>query len=273
VSELSRTGAKILSYSRVGAQLLQANINGMPLLYLSSSSDNAQHTLRGGIPVLFPQFADRGPLKKHGFARDLSWLLLEESYHADGKILVFQLQLQEGDQPDWPHSAKLVLTTQLTPNALKMYLQVRNLGSTQFAWTGGMHPYLHTADLRESQLFGLQGTVVQDRYDPSRTTETKSAITWNGDEFERLYDSQARLRLQTPSHAIELSMTGFDQWMVWNPGATGAQALKDLPDQDWKRFVCIEPVRVSRPSVLRPGEMFEGGLEMVVHADSKTAVS
>jgi glucose-6-phosphate 1-epimerase len=52
--------------------------------------------------------------------------------------------------------------------------------------------------------------------------------------------------------------------MVWNPGVIGAQALKDLPDKDWKHFVCIEPVRLSRPSVLQPGEVFEGSLEMVV---------
>ena len=244
----------------------------MPLLYLSPLSGDAQHSLRGGIPVLFPQFANHGPLKKHGFARDMPWLLLEDNTHADGHRLVFQLKIQQGDCPDWPHSANLVLTTQLTPNALKIYLQVRNSGSTQFVWTGGFHPYLYTDDLCASQLLGLQGTFVQDRYDQSRTTETQSAVSWNGDEFERLYDSQAQLRLQTPTHTIQLSMTGFDQWMVWSPGITGAQALKDLPHQDWKRFVCIEPVRVNRPSMLQPGEVFEGGLGMVVDTNSETAI-
>lgn len=256
----------MLSYSKLGAQILQASINGRELLYLSSLSSGAQHSLRGGIPVLFPQFADRGPLKKHGFARDLPWQLVKESIHTNGQSLVFELQIQQGDQFDWPYSAKLVLTAQLMLNALKMHLQVCNSGSTHFAWTGGLHPYICLADLCASQLLGLHGSSVQDRYHPDRTTETDAAVSWNGDEFERLYDSTARLQLKTPSHTIQLSMTGFDQWMVWNPGVTGTQALKDLPDQDWKQFVCIEPVRVSRPSVLQPGEIFEGSLEMVVHA-------
>ena len=39
-----------------------------------------------------------------------------------------------------------------------------------------------------------------------------------------------------------------------HPGKAGAQALNDLPNDDWQRFVCIEPVRVSRPCVLQPGE-------------------
>lgn len=256
----------MLSYSKLGAQVLQASINGWQLLYLSPLANDVQQTVRGGIPVLFPQFADRGPLKKHGFARDLQWQLLDEGTHTNGQSLVFKLQIQQGDQFDWPNSAKLVLAAQLMPNALRVHLQVCNSGSTQFAWTGGLHPYICLADLRTSQLLGLHGTSVQDRYDPDRTTETDAAVSWNGDEFERLYDSQAQLLLQTPSHTIQLSMTGFDQWMVWNPGVIGAQALKDLPDLDWKRFVCVEPVRVSRPSVLQPGEVFEGGLEMVVHA-------
>lgn len=164
-----------------------------------------------------------------------------------------------------------MLTAQLTPNALHMHLQVRNTGHTTFAWTGGLHPYWATADLCASQLLGLQGAAVQDRYTPHKTTQTEAAVSWQGDEFECLYDTQAPLQLQTPTHTLQLSMTGFDQWMVWNPRKAGAQALNDLPNDDWQRFVCIEPVRVTRPSVLQPGEGFEGGLSVVVQANSTAA--
>jgi glucose-6-phosphate 1-epimerase len=258
----------MLSYSKLGAHVLQASINDRQLLYLSPLPNDAQHAVRGGIPVLFPQFANHGPHKKHGFARDLPWQLLEESANANGQRLVLELQIQQGDQLYWPYSVRLVLTTQLLSNALNMHLQVCNLGSTQFAWSGGLHPYIYVADLCASQLLGLQGAAVQDRYDLGRTTETEASVSLSGEEFECLYDSQAQLRLQTPSHIIQLSMTGFDQWVVWNPGVIGAQAIKDLPDQDWKHFVCIEPVRLSRPSVLQPGEVFDGSLEMVVHVHS-----
>ena len=73
-----------------------------------------------------------------------------------------------------------------------MHLQVRNTGSTTFAWTGGLHPYWATADLCASQLLGLQGAAVQDRYNPHRTTQTEAAVSWNGDEFECFYATQAQ---------------------------------------------------------------------------------
>ncbi|MDP4609070.1 MAG: D-hexose-6-phosphate mutarotase [Burkholderiaceae bacterium] len=240
---------------------------------MSALSGQANQAVRGGVPVLFPQFDDRGPLKKHGFARDLPWQLVEQGAHAGGHRVLCELRIHLGDQPNWPNSAQLVLTALLTANAPHMRLQVRNTGNTTFAWTGGLHPYWATADLCASQLLGLQGAAVQDRYTPHKTTQTEAVVSWQGEEFECLYDTQAPLQLQTPTHTLQLSMTGFDQWMVWNPGKAGAQALNDMPDDDWQRFVCVEPVRVSRPSVLRPGKEFEGGFSVEIQANSTAAFS
>ena len=40
-------------------------------LYLSPKSSFAPGSaIRGGVPVIFPQFNTRGPLQRHGFARN-----------------------------------------------------------------------------------------------------------------------------------------------------------------------------------------------------------
>ena len=45
-------------------------------LFLSERSEfRAGTAIRGGIPVIFPQFAAEGPLPRHGFARTSEWTL------------------------------------------------------------------------------------------------------------------------------------------------------------------------------------------------------
>ncbi len=46
-------------------------------LYLSTASEFRDGAaIRGGVPVVFPQFSTWGPLPKHGFARDQAWKLV-----------------------------------------------------------------------------------------------------------------------------------------------------------------------------------------------------
>ena len=57
-----------------GAQVLSWVAGGRERLYLSPRAVlDGQAAIRGGIPLCFPQFNQRGPLPKHGFARNLAW--------------------------------------------------------------------------------------------------------------------------------------------------------------------------------------------------------
>ncbi len=249
-----------LVHQALGAQLLQLQGVAAPVLYLSPVPPPVGRPARGGVPVLFPQFAERGAQPKHGWARDLPWQLLEDRADDAEHVVAYRLTVEQGSRPGWPHAAELQLQATLSPGALRMQLQVRNTGEQPFAWTGGLHPYFHTRDLVQARLRGLQGAPVADRYAPGRTREGAEPVRWNGAMFECLYDTPAALVLSDGERDIELSMTGFDQWMVWNPGADGARALADLPDEAWRHFICIEPVRVDQPVELAPGESFSGSL-------------
>lgn len=254
-----------LTHQSLGAQTLTIGVdNASTLLFLSPLSTDSPTPARGGVPVLFPQFADNGPLSKHGFARNLPWVLIHEAATSKEHVVNYELSIHPHTHPQWPHHAHLRLTTVVSAQAARWVLEVTNTGDTTFEWTGGLHPYWYTPDMTLANLHDLQGVAAQDRYMPKVHLQSEPVLHWNGQAFERLYDTSSPVELDTGEHRLRLSMTGFDQWMVWNPGIDGARQMADLPDDDWRRFVCVEPVVVSRPVAMRPEEAFLGTLSVEV---------
>lgn len=219
-------------------------------------------SVRGGVPVLFPQFADRGPLPKHGLVRTARWAPAHESSSDQEHSVAFELAIAPGQFADWPHACHLALKAEAAQDGLRLSLQVTNTGNDVFTWTGGLHPYFAVDDVQACSVTGLAGLPIQDRYDASLTTEPDDTPSWGNQPFERLYDACPPLTLFTGSRRLALTASGFEQWMVWNPGQEGGDALPDLPAGDWQRFICIEPVCAARPASLLPGEVFTGTLDV-----------
>lgn len=259
-SMASMDGMNLVTYRALGAQLLQAFINAQPVFYVSPLSIEPDVPVRGGVPVLFPQFADVGPLLKHGFARNLDWQLIDQDI--GNSLRVYQLDISPELRPEWPHAARLRLAVKISDQVLTLHFSVQNTGESAFAWTGGLHPYFLVDDIRCCRITGLNGLAVRDRYDASASRQVDEEAYWGVDPCERLYDGSPALVIDNGARKLVLQATGFDQWMVWNPGEKGGAALQDLPEGDWRRFICVEPVRVTRPVLLAPGESFEGTLSI-----------
>jgi glucose-6-phosphate 1-epimerase len=265
-----------LEHQPFGAQLLRASFtedrpgaSAIPVFYLSPQSAGVGSPVRGGVPVLFPQFNDEGPLPKHGFARTANWRALDQSGNYNLRV-GSSVANNPGDSnsesppPDWLHSAELVLEMHASGRQLELVLNVTNTGTDAFSWTGGLHPYFSVSDLLQSRLEGLGDVPIRDRFHPEITHQPDGNIHWDGQLYERLFDTASSVELHAGAARFRLSMSGFNQWMVWNPGIAGAQAMKDLPNADWQRFVCVEPVIVQRAVSLEPGERFRGSFRIEV---------
>jgi glucose-6-phosphate 1-epimerase len=74
------------------------------VLFVSSEAvfDGAK-PIRGGIPVVFPQFGTQGPLPQHGFARNSVWTL---DRVGDG-VVELSLSDSEATRAVWPHAFHL----------------------------------------------------------------------------------------------------------------------------------------------------------------------
>jgi glucose-6-phosphate 1-epimerase len=231
-------------------------------LYLSPDSlfgDGA--SIRGGVPVIFPQFAARGTLPRHGLARTRAWTLDDtpaperRGGHAQA---VLRLEAGEDTRRLWPHEFALELTVSVHGRQLDMELAVANAGEAPFEFSAALHNYLRTGDVLKTQLEGLQAV----RYEDSLTGQWQMQwgdVTQVIGPIDRIYhDVAGPLRLREAGRRLQIALSGFTDAVVWNPGADGARQLDDLPDEDWTRLLCVEAARVIEPVVLAPGQEWAG---------------
>jgi glucose-6-phosphate 1-epimerase len=251
-----------VDWNFTGAHLLNANFGGAPLFYLSPAHLQIQgKPARGGVPVMFPQFANKGAGPKHGLVRQQLWTCVSKADSAAR----FTLELLPDPAQLWFGHARLTLSAALTntPESaaplFSMVYRIENSGSETFDFTGGLHPYFRVEDVTQVALHGLSTVAFEDRYGASNIPE---AGFLKGQAFERLYLSAPALVLEDGANRLKISSQRFDNWMVWNPGAELALEFPDMPPQDWRRFLCVEPVVAAKPMVLAPGACFSGEMQV-----------
>ncbi len=257
-------------HSAIGAQVLEfAGDGNGELFYCTPVMPVVPGPVRGGVPIVFPQFAESGPLQKHGFTRNLGWTLDESHVTPASVRLKYSVDISPKQFPKWPHSCHLSLIVTGSSDSLEFEFSVSNTGEDAFSFTGGLHPYFYVPDLLHARVEGLSGLSVTDRYEVDRKSEEGLNLRFSDRAFESLYDESPALNLWTGERSIALSTIGFDQWMIWNPGRDEGRLIADLPDGDWARFICIEPVRVLRPVFLAPGKTFTGALMIAISSSEK----
>ena len=87
---------------------------GEEMLFVSErSAFEPGRAIRGGVPICFPQFAERGPLVKHGFARTLPWRFVGVEEGAGGTCATFALESTPATLSAWPHAFGVELAATL----------------------------------------------------------------------------------------------------------------------------------------------------------------
>ena len=234
--------------------------DGQERLFCSrASSLDGSRAIRGGVPVIFPQFGARGTGMRHGFARVATWQLAS-SGETDGAAHA-EFTLQHTDLPDaigatWPCAFTLRLRVAVQGQSLELNLSVHNTGEQAFPFSAALHSYFAIDQLSEARVGGLQRV----RYSDETPQDALQAEEWLqfADKLDRIYyQLPGALTLQSGSHTLRLEQQGFTDAVVWNPGAQDAAALPDLADDEYPRFICIEPALI-QPDTLAAGAEWTG---------------
>ncbi len=257
---ISLFGAQVLSWSTADA---------LERIYLSPRArfDGVQ-PLRGGVPVVFPQFNDRAigklPLPKHGLARTQPWSLVGVDQTHELAVATFELKSNPKTLAIWPNDFAAICTVELEENSLCVEFAVRNTGELTWPFAFALHTYLRIDDIARTELLGLGGMsfwdATQHRDQPAmRSTQAEDSLRF-ARETDRVYTrvkSPILMRHGSGAVRIEQSAT-LPEAVVWNPGAVGCAALGDMPPDGFKHMICVEAARINTPQTLMPGEMWRG---------------
>ena len=249
-----------------GAQVLSWVAGGRERLYLSPRSRfDGKAAIRGGVPICFPQFNQRGSLPRHGFARNLSWLDdVPPDLGEQTAELTLRLPSSEATRVFWPPSFEATLTLHLGPANLQMTLGVRNTGEAPLSFTGALHTYLAVNDIAAVQLDGLRGQPEWDALTDQHSCAS-DILSFHG-EFDRVYGAAAQaliLHGGADRLAIEQSPS-FANTVIWNPGADKGASLSDMPADGYAHMLCVEAAQVMQPVSVESGAQWQGWQRLTV---------
>jgi hypothetical protein len=73
------------------------------------------------------------------------------------------------------------------------------------------------------------------------------------------------LRLVQPGGSLQIAPgPACAETVVWNPGATLAAKLADLPDDGWRHMLCVEAACIDTPVLLAPGARWQAWQQLTV---------
>ncbi|KAJ7945006.1 Glucose-6-phosphate 1-epimerase [Quillaja saponaria] len=248
---------------------------GEELLFTSSKAIfNPPKAVRGGIPVCFPQFGNRGSLEQHGFARNKIWVIDRnppslQPNDSNGKSYIdLLLKPSTDDLKIWPHRFEFRLRVSLTVDGhLTMISRIRNVNCKPFSFSFAYHTYFSISDISEVRVEGLETLDFLDNLcQKERFTEQGDALTFES-EVDRVYLSSPNTIAvldHKKKRTFFIRKEGLPDVVVWNPWEKKSKSIVDFGDEEYKQMLCIDGAAIEKAITLKPGEEWTGRLELCV---------
>lgn len=239
---VSLYGGQVLSYQPTP---------GRELLWLSPLANwHNQTPIRGGVPVCWPWFGpaeqklnpQQQALPNHGVVRTRLWQLSEQIETAQGVSLTLAVTVR-----NLPHyQADVTLKLQLTlSDTLRMALQC----DTAMLQQAALHSYFAVDNIAQTEVSSLPQTFIDKLSGKTEHVNTDTAQF--SAEVDRVYLSSAtELKISDNQKVITVTQHGQDASVVWNPWHQKSRQTKDLPDDSYQYFVCVETARLLLDSAL-----------------------
>lgn len=215
-------------YADRGGIITSLQFQGKEVLYMDEETlFNKNLSIRGGIPILFPN-AGLIPdelkteaftkLKQHGFARDLPWLVTSKEYG-----FVAKLDSNKDTKTVYPYDFLLSTIGEFSTDGSFMITQnLKNLEEkTNLPVSFGLHPYFKVPQGQKQNItFDFDGgDFIKEHFD-----------LWANGETICIDNPNTEMKISIPNHGTLVLKASREYQKIW---------VWSLPDKD---FICIEPV-------------------------------
>jgi glucose-6-phosphate 1-epimerase len=243
-----------------GAHLTSLKLAGSEeLLYLSPNAIFEQGTaIRGGVPIIFPQFAALGDLRFHGFARISDWSVVNDQVDISGNsVMELSLINDESHFQQWQYKFELKLILSLG-SKLKMTMQITNLDLKDFKFSNAFHTYFAVTDINQTEISNLKGINSVDYLDQQRSSIEENdpiIIKKHTDKIYLSAPAEVTIRDKLQKREIKIVKNNFQDLVIWNPWDKAA-SMKDMTADGYQKMLCVEVANTHNPISLGSVESF-----------------
>lgn len=193
--------------------------DGRDRLWVSDNANyDAMSSIRGGVPICWPWFADRhgqpeAGLPFHGYVRKQHWQLVECQELEDETQLVLAPTTSE----DESFAKGLDLKLQVNiGDAMTLRLITNNTSDKAVSFTCALHTYFAVPDLAHTRLTGLTGSF-EDKTQGFTLSPTPLDYSIAG-ETDRVHITDSTEAIITHAQGkTVIGSRGHDSVVVWNP--------------------------------------------------------
>jgi len=244
-----------------------------PVIFLSPLSlYEPGKAIRGGIPISWPWFADHptdNTKPAHGFARISLWEVRGIKYLSkDETQITLGLTDNENTLEIWNYRFDLEIVIKISKE-LNVELTMTNCGKEDFTITSAFHSYYHVGNIKDVTIHGLEDTSYIDKVNNFKK-KIQKGLLFITEETDRIYldvKSECVIEDQSLNRKIRIQKSGSNSTVIWNPWREKAIQMKDLGDNDYKKFVCIETTNAGEDLItLAPDEQHTLELNITVES-------
>lgn len=160
--------------------------------------------IRGGIPVVFPNF---GPWKcgpQHGFARISHWAVEQSG----DDFVILSLSNTKKTENMWNYKFRLQYTIRILNNNIYTILTVENSGEEEFDFTALLHTYL-SVDVPSLEVHGFTGVKCTNSLTGNEFEEVKNCVTID-QNVDQIYENvEKHQTVKSATGIIEVRRDGL----------------------------------------------------------------